>query len=212
MDTKPDIICLNETKLHQEAANLLLTLNGYSTHHRSRNTVGGGGGVAIIVAHHLDHTLVNLPLQSDTEAIAITLSCANTSRPLTIATLYNPPSSSTEYHNSRKSFHHTKDQRSKKTKPTGTHHQADTRAQNCPQPCRTQPVSTPSIQQAHDPPARANQCTQKCTMGLFYRQPRPASLLNTTLLAQNQPNAQRSEKQEQQRQTHQARRYECEER
>ena len=92
MDTKPDIICLNETKLHQEAANLLISIEDYTIHHRGRNASGGGGGVAIIVANHLEHTLVKLPLLPDTEALVISLSCANSGHPLTIATLYNPPS------------------------------------------------------------------------------------------------------------------------
>ena len=94
-DFRLDVVCLNETKLNHELANLRLKIDNYTTHHRARDTDGRGGGVAILVRNQLNCHLIDLQLHDNVEALAVSVSRSSTSKPLIVATLYNPPSNAT---------------------------------------------------------------------------------------------------------------------
>ena len=70
-------------------------IDNYTTHHRARDTDGRGGGVAILVRNQLNCHLIDLQLQDNLEALAVSVSRSSTSKPLIVATLYNPPSNAT---------------------------------------------------------------------------------------------------------------------
>ena len=94
-DFRLDVVCLNETKLNHELANLRLKIDNYTTHHRARDTDGRGGGVAILVRNQLNCHLIDQQLHDNAEALAVFVSLSSTSKPHIVATLYNPPSNAT---------------------------------------------------------------------------------------------------------------------
>lgn len=85
-DQSPSVICLQETHLRPDAR---LALGGFSQSiARNERVCGGGGGVAVLVKSSVPHTLFQLSSSLEIAATQV----YNTGKPLTICSLYLPPS------------------------------------------------------------------------------------------------------------------------
>ncbi len=85
----PDIISLQEIKLSEENARLLLNFHGYTLHVKSRNiNPDQGGGVALIIRSGISHSTIS-DLDSNLEILGIKIELKEVS--FDLYSLYSPP-------------------------------------------------------------------------------------------------------------------------
>ncbi len=83
----PDIVSLNELKMSEETANLMMRFDGYASYFKVRNK--HGGGVAIIIKILIPHVQI-LNLNPDMEIVGVTVNLKKSK--FDVYSLYNPPS------------------------------------------------------------------------------------------------------------------------
>ena len=89
---KPDIVSINELKVRDEVANIMLRFKNYSTYHKVRQAGLGnpncGGGVALLVRDGLPHSQIR-DIDSELEAIGVKINLINSS--FNVYSMYCPP-------------------------------------------------------------------------------------------------------------------------
>ena len=88
-ESQPDIMSIQETKLNDESANLLMRYKGYSMYHKERTkNPSYGGGIAILIKEGITHYLIDKETLPG-EVLAINVEHGKTS--FNFASMYNPP-------------------------------------------------------------------------------------------------------------------------
>ena len=87
---EPDVVSINETKLSEFRANMLLNFDNYNTVHKARSeNTNGAGGVAILIHKKLSYHVVKDEILEGIECIAVNIFIKNVE--LLCLSYYNPP-------------------------------------------------------------------------------------------------------------------------
>ncbi len=94
-ECSPDILSIQEIKLTDEKARILLNQKGYTAHIRSRkNNPSHGGGVAVLVRSGIPHTTIT-GLDESLEIIGLKIEASEVC--FDFFSLYNPPNRTIPY-------------------------------------------------------------------------------------------------------------------